>query len=50
MTAKVTKQINRVTKQINRITKQINLLITKSFKGVKLPSPSLLKISPEDHV
>lgn len=40
----------KVTKQINLITKQINLLITKSFKGVKLPSPSLLKISPEDHV
>ena len=40
----------KVTKQINLIKKQINLLITKSFKGVKLPSPSLLKISPEDHV
>lgn len=40
----------KVTKQINLIKKQINLLITKSFKGVKLLSPSLLKISPEDHV
>ena len=33
-----------------KITKQKKLLIIKSCKGVKSPSPSLLKISPEHHV